>query len=171
MPITLSSYAGRRGMAKAEVYTGLIYTTHNSLLPAFMGAMDGSRRADGWYWLNLTEVTRLQDDDFNHWAPGHPHPGNRTSGSSAAFEESCMNLDGSQKMRWVSTHCATPKRFICHFTAVPRRLCERTGNCKKKKKKGKGWGRKGKRDKNSRGGAQWDRGSGGRRRKAEIENG
>ena len=154
-------------MARARVYTGLIYTTQTGRQPAFAGGTGGaggpgdtSGRADGWYWLGLAAATRLRDDDFRFWDRGHPHPENSTSASNLAFQESCMLLDGSRRLRWVSTHCSNPRHFICHFASQPPRgLCHKRGDdCssrgarrkrkkkkKKKEKEEKGRGRKGKR--------------------------
>ena len=136
--------AGREGLSRAQVYTGLIHTTRTSRLPVYLGGgiNGGSGRADGWYWLDLLSVSRLHDDDFSRWADGQPWA--HRNHSSVAFEKACMYLDGSQDLKWVPTHCDKPRQFICHFNAVPRarRKKSRKTSAKRQKQKKRGRGRR-----------------------------
>ncbi|KAL8586225.1 hypothetical protein ACOMHN_021490 [Nucella lapillus] len=132
----LKAQLGRRGVEEAEVYTGLIYTTRHSRTPSSFSRSMEHRigGADGWYWHNLTHVTKLLPKDSHHWAQGYPpSPKN----SSAPFPRSCVILKGSVGLKWVTTHCSTPKNFICHFRAVPARNRRRKGRRRRKKKKKK----------------------------------
>ncbi|XP_076443369.1 uncharacterized protein LOC143281943 [Babylonia areolata] len=163
----LKAQLGRQGVSEVEVLTGLIYTTQASKRPSYMGDNAVNHGgADGWYWHNLLNVTKVHPaEDFTNWAPGHP----ATNKTDVSFPPSCMHLEGKQRLQWVTTHCHRPKTFICHFNAVPTHGRDRNRKRKKKKKKERRTRHQGKRH---RGGGRKRR-QGGRRNRdqEERENG
>ncbi|KAK7116192.1 hypothetical protein V1264_001917 [Littorina saxatilis] len=133
----LKAQLGRRGLNKARVYTGLLYTHSEGREPYYKGGVDisSSGTGDGWYWhaLEGVNLTKLRVDKYTNWADDH-----RTHKNTGSFIKSCVQLDGSVGMKWVDVHCTIKRRFICEFSAVRKHSGKGKSKKKRKRKQNKG---------------------------------